>query len=581
MNINGTGGFALGYTCNCPLDQREFIYDGVSNWTKIAGNHTLKFGGTYEFAGNRRLPSDRHRAGVYVFDPSVTSSAGGTGGLGLANFLLGAPNQFNRFSQVSTNQEDRQNRMFYFVQDTWRVTSKLTLNVGVRWDTWFPDYSLNSGQGGRYDVTDNLVRIPGVGGISKSADSETQWTNLAPRVAIAYAVSPKTVIRTGYGRSYYQGTFGWTFNNLAADVFPSIVNQELRSATPFVPVFPLTTAPPAVEFPAIPSNGLLPLPDKIGVSYIPANQKIPYADQWNFTVEQAISTLNVSIGYVGNIGRHLNGGFGLNAAIPGPGPLDPRRPLFAKYGLTQGIFDKCDCTSSNYHALQVRGEKRFGQNYSLLASYTFSKALNFGEFGTPFNQYDADSNYGPAGFDRTNVFTLAHTLVLPFGRGHRFLSGVGGIARALVEGWQFNGITILESGLPFTPTLNNNASLNSDMSQLPDLVGNPHVGSQSRDLWFNPSAYAVPAAFTFGNAGRNSLRGPNLFSANWSLGKTFALTERAGLQFRWEVYNAFNRTNLGLPVSGVDAGNAGQITDIQSGPTLGMRNMQFGARLTF
>ncbi|HWR51647.1 MAG TPA: carboxypeptidase regulatory-like domain-containing protein [Bryobacteraceae bacterium] len=581
INVNGTGGFSMGYTCNCPLDQREFIYDLVSNWTKISGNHTFKLGGTFEHAGNRRLPSDRHRAGVFIFDPSVTSTSAGTGGLGLANFLLGAPNQFNRFAQISTNQEDRQHRMFYFVQDTLRITSKLTLNVGVRWDTWFPDYSLNDGQGGRYDVTDNLVRIPGVGGISKSADSETQWTNIAPRFAIAYAVSPKTVVRTGYGRSYYQGTFGWTFNNLAADVYPSVVNQELRSATPFVPVFPLTTAPPPVEFPTIPANGLLPLPDKVGASYIPADQKIPYVDQWNFTIEQAIADLNVSLGYVGNIGRHLNGGFGLNAAIPGPGPLDPRRPLFAKYGLTQGIFNKCDCTSSNYHALQVRAEKRFGQNYSLLASYTFSKALNFGEFGTPFNQYDADSNYGPASFDRTHVFTAAHTLILPFGRGQRYLSGVGGIARALVEGWQFNGITVFNSGLPFTPTLNNNASLNSDMTLLPNLVADPEAGVQSRNRWFNPSAYAVPAPFTFGNTGRNSLRGPNLFSANWALGKSFALTERAGLQFRWEVFNAFNRTNLGLPVSGVDAGNAGQITDIQSGPTLGMRNMQFGARLTF
>ena len=102
-----------------------------------------------------------------------------TGGLGLASFLLGAPTEFQRFGQISTTQEDRQNRMFYFIQDTWRITPKLTLSYGLRWDTWFPDYSLNSGQGGRYDVTDNLVRIPGVGGISKSGNSDgsskTDW----------------------------------------------------------------------------------------------------------------------------------------------------------------------------------------------------------------------------------------------------------------------------------------------------------------------------------------------------------------------------------------------------------------------
>ncbi|PYT35630.1 MAG: hypothetical protein DMG58_01525 [Acidobacteria bacterium] len=390
LNINGTGGFQMGYRCNCPLHERESLNDFVSNWTKIVRNHTFKWGATVELAWNQRLPSDDHRAGVYDFDPSVTSSAPSNGGLGLAAFLLGAPDHFRRFSQISTTQEDRQNRMFYFAQDTWRVTPKLTLSYGVRWDSWFPDYSLNSGQGGRYDVTDNLVRIPGIGGISQSGNAKIQWTNFSPRVSAAYAINPKTVVRTGYGRSYFQGTFGWTFNNLAADIYPSVVTQDLRGPSPFVPVFGLTTAPPAVVFPTIPSNGLLPLPDGISTPYVPANKKIPYVDQWNFTVERQVAAdLNFSVGYVGNIGRHLNGGFNLNAAVPGPGDFNPRRPLFPAFGITQGIFDKCDCTSSHYNALQMRAEKRMGNSYTLLASYTYSKTMNFGEFGTPTDQYNA------------------------------------------------------------------------------------------------------------------------------------------------------------------------------------------------
>src|SRR5207253_7834281 len=193
-------------------------------------------GADIELAWNLRLPSDQHRAGVYDFNSSVTSlGPAGVGGSGLASFLLGAPTEFRRFSQISTNQEDRQNRMFYFIQDTWRVTPKLTLSYGVRWDTWLPDYSLNAGQGGRYDVTTNTVLIPGVGGISKSANAKTQWLNLAPRLAIAYALNPKTVIRAGYGRSYFQGTFGWTFNNLAADIYPSVITQALPSSSPYQP----------------------------------------------------------------------------------------------------------------------------------------------------------------------------------------------------------------------------------------------------------------------------------------------------------------------------------------------------------
>ncbi|MBV9266803.1 MAG: TonB-dependent receptor, partial [Acidobacteriaceae bacterium] len=258
LTINGSGGFSMGYSCNCPLHERETLLDYVNNWTKIAGNHTIRFGGTFEMAWNQRLPSDQHRAGVYQFNASVTADAGVPGsGLGLASFLLGDPSGFNRFEQVSTTQEDRQNRMFYFLQDTWRVTPKLTLSLGVRWDVWFPDFSLNSGQGGRYDVTNNIVYIPGVGGVSQSGNAQTQWLNLSPRIGIAYAVDEKTVIRTGYGRGYTLGTFGWTFNDLAADVYPSIVNQSISATSSFFPVFPLTTAPPAVVFPTIPSNGML------------------------------------------------------------------------------------------------------------------------------------------------------------------------------------------------------------------------------------------------------------------------------------------------------------------------------------
>ena len=579
LNINGTGGFQMGYRCNCPLHERESLNDFVSNWTKIVRNHTIKWGATVELAWNQRLPSDDHRAGVYDFDPSVTSSAPSNGGLGLAGFLLGAPDHFTRFSQISTTQEDRQNRMFYFAQDTWRITPKLTLSYGVRWDTWFPDYSLNDGQGGRYDITDNLVRIPGVAGISKSGNAQIQWTNFSPRVSAAYAINPKTVVRTGYGRSYFQGTFGWTFNNIAADIYPSVVTQNLRGASPFVPVFGLTTAPPAVVFPTIPSNGLLPLPDGISTPYIPANQKIPYVDQWNFTVERQVAAdLNFSLGYVGNIGRHLNGGFNLNTAVPGPGDFNPRRPLFPVFGITQQIFDKCDCTSSNYNALQMRAEKRMGNSYTLLASYTYSKTMNFGEFGTPTDQYNAQLDYGPAGFDRTHVFTLAHTYYLPFGRGRRFLSDAHGVAGVLLGGWQFNGVTTAESGLPYSPGLNNNASLNADMSLRPNITGDPLSGiSQNRNQWFNPAVYAVPGAFLFGNASRNSLRGPKLFSADFALAKDFSLTERYKLEFRWENFNTFNNTNLALPDSNVDSGTAGKIFDVASP----MRNMQFALKLKF
>src|SRR5581483_5620589 len=383
--------------------------------------------------------------------------------------------------------------MFFFVQDSWRVTPKLTLNYGLRWDTWFPDFSLNSGQGGRYDISTNIVYIPGVGGVSKSGNANTQWLNLSPRIGIAYALNNSTVIRAGFGRSYFQGTFGWTFNNLAADIYPSIVNQNLPAPSPYQAVFPLTTAPPPAVFPTIPSNGQLPLPNGISTSYIPADQKIASVDQWNLTVERRLANdLVFSVGYVGNIGRHLNSGTNWNSAIPGPGDFNSRRPLFYKFGITQTIFEKCGCSSSNYNSLQAKLEKRFTRSYSLLASYTYSRTMDFGAFGTPTDQYNARLDYGPSDFDRAHVFTLAHTYELPFGPGRAFLTDTHGLARALTAGWTFRGITTYQSGLPFSPVLSNNASLNSDMSLRPNITGDPYAGiSQSRNMWFNAAAYSV------------------------------------------------------------------------------------------
>ncbi|MGH9353838.1 MAG: TonB-dependent receptor domain-containing protein, partial [Terriglobia bacterium] len=592
LNINGTGAFKMGFQCNCPLHETENVFQWVSNWTKIIGNHTVKWGAEIQAAQNLRLPSDNHRAGVYQFQPNVTSSlTDASSGSGLASFLLGDPSQFQRFAQISTNQQDRQKRMFYYAQDTWRITPKLTLNYGLRWDTWFADTSLHAGQGGRYDITNNTVYIPGVGGVSQSGGVNTAYHNFSPRLAIAYALTPKTVIRTGYGRSYFAGTFGWNFNDLAADIYPSIVNQNLSTTNSFFPVQFVSGAPPAQPslgaapplpvFPTIPSNGRLLLPNGIGTPHIPTNNTIPWVDSYNFTVEHQFGgSLTASAGYVGNVGRDLNGGWNMNSAIPGPGSnFDLRRPYFAQFGIEQTIFNKCDCESSNYNALQVQVIKKYSNNLSIIANYTYQRALDFGEFGTATDQYNTKLDYGPASFNRTHVFTLGHTYFLPIGKGQRWLANTSGVAGQVISGWEWTGDTSVESGMPFSPSLSNNKSLNSDMSLRPNQIGNPFSGTaHNRNQWFNPAAYAIPGPFLFGTSARDSLAGPPLFSADWALLKNFKLSEKFNLQFRWEVYNAFNYTNLANPGNtNTDTPTAGLITDVQSP----MRNMQFGLHLAW
>jgi hypothetical protein len=166
---------------------------------------------------------------------------------------------------------------------------------------------------------------------------------------------------------------------------------------------------------------------------------------------------------------------------------------------------------------------------------------------------------------------------LPLGKGRRYLRNASGAVEAILGGWNFRGITTYNSGLPFSPVLNNNSTLNSDQSMRPDVTGDPNFGAKNRNHWFNPTAFTVPGLYVFGNAGRNSLRGPGIFEADWSLDKRFRITEKSNLEFRWEVFNALNWTNLANPSNATDSAAAGVIQDI----ALPMRNMQFGLQFTF
>lgn len=612
LNIGTSGGnssvgaFQTGYQCNCPLHETEQEYQGTTNWTKYIGNHSIKFGADLRRRQNLRLPSDQHRAGVYNFESNVTATAENPdAGLALASFLLGDPSVFNRFSQVSTTQQDLQWSMYYYASDDWRVTHKLTLTYGLRWDTWFADRSLNPGQGGRYDVTTNTVYIPGVGGVSLSGNVKTDFKNFSPRLGIAYAFNDRTVVRTGWGRSYFEGNFGWNFNDLDADIYPSIVNQNIAASQTFFPVEftpgapvnapSFNTPPPAPVFPTIPASGRFPLPDGISTPNIPTYNQIPYVDSWNLTVERELFTnATLSVGYVGNVGRYLNFGWNLNAPIPGPGSNQSRQPLFLKFGLTQDIFNKCNCSNDNYNALQVKFNKHFSSNYSLLASFTWGRAMDFGEWGTPTDQYNYHMDYGPASYDRKEVFTLSHVVRLPFGSGQRWYSNPGKVGGLAVSGWEFTGITTAETGMVFSPTISASTLNTFDMGLRPDQTGNPNSGTcvdgspvHTRDCWFNNTVgtvWAVPAPYTFGNARRDSLYGPGFVEMDWGLDKTFALTERFKLQFRWEVFNALNIVNLGNPSGDVTPGsNGAQITStiLSIAPQATMRNMQFGLRLTW
>ncbi len=600
--VNGNGGFNFGYAlgvnqCNCPLKETENQFQWVDNWTKITGNHTIKFGADIRRAQQQRIPSDLHRSGEINFNASETGDFGidqlaagsASTGSGLGSYLLGLPATFGRYYTAYNYYPGlRQTRTFFFAQDSWRVTSKLTVDYGLRWEDYLPQVAAKPGGAGSFDPSTGDVLVAGVGSVPINLGVQAYNKLFEPRLGIAYQAAPKTVLRTGFGTSATPAGLGSVFGQ-GADYNPPIVNpQSVNQSNIYFAPFNLLNGPPAPLNPPVGSNGRYPLPNGIGINYFtdPLNSyRIPEVYFWNFTVQQQLtSTMALEVAYVGNVGRHLFESLNVNQAVPGPGDVDPRRPFYNLYGLTQGIYQYCNCSTSNYNSLQTKFQKQFSRGLDFLFTYTWSKALDYaseGSGGSPSNIYDGRNDYGPASWDREHAITFTHDWDIPVGRNRHWTLGNNAIADTILGGWRLSGVHTWGTGLPFTPTVANAPLLNDpDFSNgvRADVIGNPNVPNPSASLWFNPAAYSEPQQpYRQGTAGRNSLRGPHLFVSDLSLSKNLLLSERFKLELRADAFNVFNHVNLGNPSNQIDSSGAGQITYLQAP----MRQMQFGLHFQF
>jgi outer membrane receptor protein involved in Fe transport len=575
--------------CNCPLSQLERQLQLVNNWTFLRGDHTYKFGGDLRFARNLRVPSDSHRAGQLFFrdagtafvNPDLTTS----GGTGLASFLLGNVSDFGRFVSTVTDAEERQRRWYFYGQDTWRWSPKLTVNYGLRWELVFPESIDEPGTGSLLNLETGELFVGGVGDVDKQFNVQTSYKAFAPRLGIAYQWTDKTVIRAGYGRSFDIGVFGSIFGHAVTQNPPVLAFQQLDQED-FRTVFNLSQGPPAPVFPAVPANGRIPLPDGINARARPFRMRLPTLDAWNVTVQHQLSNnTSLEVGYVGNKGTHVFAGDGPaynpNQPVAGPGPENLRKPFFTRFGWTQGINYFGNDADNRYNALQTKFEHRL-PSLNILAHYTLSKTENNED---NYFIHNRELGRGPSSFDRTHVFFFTEVWDVPVGRGKRFLTDTSNAWDYAIGGWQVNSTTTWQSGLSFTPTVSGaNCSVNSGPCR-PDLIGDPDVSDQNRNQWFQGgigpgTPWAKAADGQFGNAKRGSLRGPAFFQTDLSIFKNFRITETVKAEFRAEVFNLFNHVNLGLPTTEVDNPNAGRITGLQF-PNARMRQWQFGARIKF
>jgi hypothetical protein len=590
ISVSGpNGGFSMGISGSIPRLDRSTMFQFVNNWTKVSGNHQWRWGVDIRRHREDLFTLNASTRGQFGFNQTTTGAPNVSGsGLGTATFLLGDVTSLSRGVFILFPAE-RATRAALYAGDTWRVTPKLTLNYGIRWEYIEPVVAAKPGGAVNFDFATGDLVLAGLGDVSISSNVKPRYNNFAPRLGIAYRLTEKTVIRAGLGRSYFLNGFDAAFNHLTTS-YPIAQNQVLSQVNQYTPIFQIEKGPPTPTPPAFPASGHLKPPPGTAIKAWEYERKTPSVDSWNFTIERQVAhDLTMSVAYVGNKGTHLDFDyFNYNAAPPGPGDLLSRRPFYQKFGIDGTIYLVCDCDDSNYNSLQFTTVKRFSGAYSLNSSFTWAKALDhqIGNRGAQAaNPYDRAASYGISYMNRAVVWTLTHTAQVPYGVGRRWGSNAKGFMQAALGGWKFDGVTTMESGLALSPTDSDTRTLNADFGQRPNVVPGVSVypTDHSRFQWFNPAAFSTPAVCcVWGNAGVGIMRGPGLANADWSFGKEFTFktplnADTTRMEFRWENFNTFNHANLGGPV--VDTNNPlfGRISSLNGT----MRRMQFVLHLRF
>lgn len=549
----------IGQSRSLPIFRHEKTFQYVTNLTFAADTHTIKAGFDVRRRHMGEFQTNRGN-GRFNFSPNITNNpVNNTGGHAMASFLLGAPSTIEQDYLLAADVGMRSTEYGAYVADDWRATQQLTLNLGMRYELDTP-FSEVDNLWASFDPTTATVLVAGRNGVSRTAGVKTFKKAFAPRLGFAYQAAEHTVVRGG------GGLFWNTPGNGGAAL-------RLHRHVPFGPIYSFSPGTQFVTrrvsdgFPTIPPLNLA-LADNPSGSVIGVNPDYQpgYAEQFNLTVEQELpAALLLKVSYVGNIGTHLDTTYNLNQAVPGSGPVNDRRPFFAvRPALADVTWAVSDGTAS-YHALQFSAQKRLTHGLNGLLAYTWAHSVD--TVGQSFGG-GAD---GPLPQDPLNRFASRGNS--PFDIRHRLTIAWN---YALPGGWQVNGINTFQTGLPFTPTLNA-TTINTGTGSRPDRIGDGTLSNPTVDRWFDTSAFATPALFTYGNAGRNILYGPGRVNFDFSVFKEFRIKEGLRVQFRTECFNLLNTTQFDLPNASIGASQAGMITGIVGTP----RQIQLGAKLVF
>ncbi|MDW5266230.1 MULTISPECIES: carboxypeptidase-like regulatory domain-containing protein [Acidobacteriaceae] len=575
------------------LTQDPTSFEYKAQIVKVLGAHTFSFGGSFERTRINAndysyVPGDNTFNGQRTAAPAGATLPTGTtkSGSALADFYLGLDSQF--FQDNGRKFYLRENRPALYVQDDWKWTKNLTVNGGLRWDPWLPPIDLNETLVGFEPGVQSTIAPGAPLGLVFNGDAGIQpsifrknYTDFAPRIGFAYNVAGegKTVVRGAYGLFYgfpegllYQRTDAAQPINLYLNIVNPPAWDDIYAGYPGGDPFPrahVSTDQFATYKFLLPfSGGVLNPKSKVG-----------YTQDYNLTVEQQFgSNLAMSLAYVGNHALHIMGSRQFNPSIYAPGATagnETARKLYPGLGAVE-IADSYEYAIFN--SLQLNVTRRVSHGLTLLSNVVWSKTIDNTSSATegntgPPNPLNLNSARGPADFDQNVRFNASANYQLPKFNVNKFTG-------AIVNGWQANAIISLQTGLPFTVLSGTDRSLSGIGNDYADVVPgvNPSrpAGYTRIQKYFNTAAFTSAALGTFGDVHRNSLRGPGYEDVDASLFKDVFNQSRIHGQFRAEVFNALNHTNLSNPVSTVSSGTYGQITSSGS-----PRVFQFGAKILF
>jgi hypothetical protein len=605
-----TGFQQLGPSASTFSAYQTAVWQMVDSIGLVRGRHAFKAGIDFRWYQLNTV-SPPNPTGSFAFTTTGTDQQGITSsGNAIASFLLGQVDTFQIDLQTAKIRP-RDHIQEYFVEDDWRATDRLTLNIGARWTLHFPSTEKNN-QGAVFNLATQQLDYLGVNGYSTSA-RQLHYANLAPRVGFTCLVTPKTVVRSGFGIVFIDQS-GIT-TPFTTPQFPFIQSVTQKTQDSVNAAFTLSSGPTVAPIPLTPAAGL-------GQSVYTVNRTAGsgYSQQWNLAIERAItSNLSFDIAYVGShivhVGIPDSNLNQLTAAQLAQGSSllsTTTNPYYGQLPISSSIGGKTitnaqllkpyprflnvatyrnNSSETNYNALEAKVEQRLSRGIYLLFAYTHSKLIDDASsvFSTTVlsspnsssliaadtfdPRLERDSSTG----DMPNVLSFSGTYELPAGRGHRFAAT--GIANAALGGWALNTIFQMQSGMPVavTQATNNNAFAGFAL-QRPNVIAKPMLAPAARTPahYFNTAAFATAPQFVIGDASRNPVRGPSYRDLDLALVKHTHLTEKADLEFRAEVFDITNTPAFAQPNGSFGSAAFGSITATTTDP----RVVQFALRIS-